>query len=252
MSRLVLVAALALAAVSTACSSGALGDNGAVRFSFVGSYANSADASTPVATHTTLRVLLQHPQSAGVTADGATFVQLSLTAKALSGGSEPSVFPTGFAEYGVYFDKAGSYQLTAKQGDKELDHLTLTVKDPDALVFDPSVSVITNTSGTNGCSDSATVPLAQLDLAENQSARLVVVPELKGAPMMGLPALVADGPNASFATVASSYALTPLTLWVTPTQPGSDIALTATDLGNNLTAKATLKTHSGQADVTCH
>ncbi len=247
MSRQSVVVSVALALFSVACtSSGEIGDNGLVRFSFVGDYANPVDASTPVAVHTTLRVQLQHPSAV---VDQGTYVQLHLTGKAISGSTDPEVFPTGIAEYGVYFSEAGTYELIAMNGNTAVDQIELTAKDPTALVFDSDAIVITN---GDKCGDSSTVSLGDVDLAENQMAQLTLVPEVDGTPMMGLPALVAGGEDATFDSVASSYALTPLTLDVTPTSFGQDVTVTATDLGNNLTAKATLKTHTGQAAVSCN
>ncbi len=248
MNRLLVSFALGVMLTVGACSSsGVNGDKGLVRFSFVGQSREAQD-NAPVATNTTLRVLLQHPQQLTGT-DNNTFTELKLVVKAIQGGSDAEVIPTGIAEYGVFFSKSGQYQLQAMQGDTLLDTAELQVKDPDSLIFDTTVDVATQ--GDNCVSVANGVVLNGLTLAANQTATVYLIPRAGNVALQGLPELTVSGTNSNLDTIASSYAITELNLSVVPTQPGQSIDLTSTDVLNNLNAKVTIATQSGKVSVSC-
>jgi hypothetical protein len=231
----------------TGChSSGVNGDKGVVRFSFVGNDQGVSDTA-PVALNSTLRVVLQRPSSSGV--DANTFTQLSLVGVGQSGAPSPQVIPSGIAEYSVFFTAEGAYQLQALQGTTVLDTVEVTVQKPDALAFASSVSVLT--SGTKadgtGCSGVQSVALSGLSLAENQTATLTLRPMRGGAGLQGLPSLTADATHAALDATPSSYGQDELSVDVRPNDFGQSVTLTATDLLNQLTATATLATHTGKA-----
>ena len=245
--KLPAVAVLALA--TSACFGGAnvTGDQGVVRFSFVGRSAEGTDAGDAIATRTTVRVRLLHPDGSPIFYDPDAFVELHLEAAPTSGGSEASVFPTDLSEYGVYFEKAGTYQLSAMSGGQEVDSTQVIVRDPDRLVFGDRVSVTTR---DGDCWTSAEASLASLDLAANQSIELLVLPQAGGRALMGTPALVADAVHGKLAT-PSGLSSTSLAFDLEPVDPGQAISVSATDLGNGLTASATIRTHAGKATATC-
>jgi hypothetical protein len=235
-----ILAALA-ATLTTGChSSGVLGENGLVRFSFVGTEPGASDTA-PVAANSTLRVLLQHP-SGGLGIDANTFTDLSLQARDTEGGDPPAVFPTGVAEYGVFFNRAGSYQLQAMQGSTVVDSVGLTARDADALAFVSSVEVTTDVSGGKICSSTKAVAPSSVTLGSNQKATLFLVPRSGSTGLLGLPELTATATNATLDTDPSSYATSALDLHVAPTQPGSPITITATDILNDLTVTVTIPT----------
>jgi hypothetical protein len=214
----------------TGChSSGVNGDKGVVRFSFVGNDQGVSDTA-PVALNSTLRVVLQRPSSSGV--DANTFTQLSLVGVGQSGAPSPQVIPSGIAEYSVFFTAEGAYQLQALQGTTVLDTVEVTVQKPDALAFASSVSVLA---------------LSGLSLAENQTATLTLRPMRGGAGLQGLPSLTADATHAALDATPSSYGQDELSVDVRPNDFGQSVTLTATDLLNQLTATATLATHTGKA-----
>jgi hypothetical protein len=243
MNRHILVALAAT--LTTGChSSGILGDSGTVRFSFVGTDPGAADTA-PVAANSTLRVLLQHP-SGGIV-DANTFTNLSLQANVTGSGDPPQVVPTGIAEYGVFFATPGSYQLQAMQGSTVLDTAEMTVVAPDALGFVNQVDVVTDEGGGKSCVSTKQVAPSSVTLASNQTATVFLVPRSGSMGLLGLPELTASATNASLDTSPSSYATSELNLDVAPTQPGSPVTVTSTDLLNNLTATVTIPTTGSTA-----
>jgi hypothetical protein len=239
---------LALAALAAACSDGAAGDKGLVRFSLVGDYVET-DGFADVATNSTLRIVLQHPQQLDLPTDNATYTRLSLRAEGLAGAPAPDVFPTGIAEFGVYFARAGRYRLVATDAGVDLDSITATVVDPDALTFSEEVTVSTN---LEGCSRSDRLALAVAEVAPNQAAFLSVVPRAKGRPLIGLPMLTADAVGGHLTTVPSSYSLALLGLTVVPRPNVSSVELTVRDLGNGLVATHTLPVKAANAGGSCN
>ena len=240
---------IALAALSgivlPACniSSGILGEHGTVRFSFVGRSPEAED-NAPVATNSTLRVLLQHPQDHKiVTVDGTTFADLTLKVRTTSGPS-PQAVPLGIAEYAVFFPSAGQYELVAMKGQAELDTASIEAKHPDSIKFTETATVSTS---AEKCSGVARVPLRNLTLANNQSATLNLVPWAGLTALHGLPELVLTTTNAKTDTVASSYAISDLNFNIQAERSGDSFSVRATDVLNNLSTNTTIATTATSA-----
>lgn len=233
---------------AAACSDGAAGDKGLVRFSLVGDYVESDGFEADVATKSTLRIVLQHPKAADLPFDANTYTKLSMRAEAVGGGAAPEVFPTGVAEFGVYFESAGKYRLIATDDGEDLDSIAVRAVEPDALTFSEEVVV---TSDLEACVQSESITIDVLDLAPNQAAFLSVVPRAKGRPLIGLPMLVADAVGGELSTTPSSYSVALLGLTVVPRPTATSVELTVRDLGNGLEATHSIRVRQDPEEGNC-
>src|SRR5690349_12039406 len=106
-----------------ACSDGQLGDNGLVRFSQVVNFSETSNFESPIATNKAIFVALQRPD--GSVIEDETFTELTLRVEDSENGGEDSpdatVFPLGFAQYGVILQRAGAFRLVAEDKEQFLD-----------------------------------------------------------------------------------------------------------------------------------
>lgn len=192
--------ALSLAAGSFACgatSDGQIGENGEVRFSLVVDFIDNASIDDDVATHRTLFVAMQHPKRGFL--DDETYTKLSLQVRNEDGELVSSVFPLGFAQYGVVFEQAGRYKLVAMDGGTQLDAFSINVRDVDDIALSRRVVVSTTYEDDNGDTCARVQEIDGIEnvvLHENQSVQMFVVPRASdGADLIGFLALTGDGPD---------------------------------------------------------
>lgn len=177
-------------------SDGGAGERGLVRFSLVLDYAASADFSSPIAVNRTVLVALQHPKEGLL--DDETFTELTLRVEGPDGKEVESVFPLGFAQYGVVLEEAGRHQLlaVAKSGEV-VDSVQIRAEEIDEISVDETVRVTTTfDDGTDHCTSLDEMSLDNVVLHRNQTVEMFLVPRSKTAePLLGLLALTAEGPQ---------------------------------------------------------
>lgn len=189
------LAALLLAGCGLVSDGGA-GERGLVRFSLVLDYAASTDFSSPVAVDRTVFVALQHPKEGLL--DDETFTELTLRVEGPDGDDVESVFPLGFAQYGVVLGEEGRYRLLALQANGEILDSTELVAEPiDRIDVDKTVRVTTSfDDGMDRCTSLQEMSLDNVVLHANQTVEMFLVPRSKNdEPMLGLLALTAEGPG---------------------------------------------------------
>jgi hypothetical protein len=173
-------------------SDGDEGDSGRVRFSLVSNYSDTSDLSAPIASNRPIFVALQHPKEGLL--DDETFVKLTLDVQGPDGKRVESVWPLGFAQYGVLFEEKGSYRLLAKDQGAHLDGITVNVADLETIELSKRVFVTTNYQAAGrSCSKLEEVQgIENVTLHKNQRVEVAVVPKSgEGTPMLGLLALTA-------------------------------------------------------------
>lgn len=185
---------VALLALSTACadSDGEAGNAGVVRFSQVLDYGETSDFSAPIAVGRPLFLALQRPKTGFL--DDETFAELTLRVEGPNGAEVGSVWPFGFAQYGVMFETPGVYTLIAERDGAKLDSLPVTVAPLDRIELSPRVQVGTRyQDGRESCTSVEEIDgLENVVLHANQRISLYVVPrDANGRPMLGLLALSA-------------------------------------------------------------
>lgn len=186
--------ALSCALLSTACgtSDGQPGEQGKVRFSQVLDYGETDNFSSPLAAGRPLFLALQHPKNGFL--DDETYAELTLSVQREDGSSIDSVWPFGFAQYGLLIEDPGSYWLIASQEGVQLDALKIKVERLAHISVSSRIQVKTTLRSESGsCSKVEEVSgLSQVVLHKNQRLELFVVPENSaGEPMLGLLALTA-------------------------------------------------------------
>jgi hypothetical protein len=115
------------------------------------------------------------------------------------GEAVESIFPLGFAQYGVVFEKPGTYRLVASEGARPLDELRVTVADVDALTLSRHVTVTTQYEDMTGdhCTKIEKVDgIENVTLHQNQTVQMYVVPtNAANQDLIGFLALTANGPD---------------------------------------------------------
>lgn len=200
MRTLALAPILMLTAGSAACgltSDGQIGEQGLVRFSLVVDFIDNASIESNIATNRTVFVALQHPKEGFL--DDETYTELRLAVERDDGEVVESLFPLGFAQYGVVFEEPGVYRLVAMEGARRVDELRVVVEDVSELTLSRRVAVTTSYRDMNG--DSCT-KLEEVDgienvvLHRNQSLEMFVVPTNESKEdLIGFLALTGTGPD---------------------------------------------------------
>lgn len=195
--RSVLPLTLLASAACGVTSDGETGERGVVRFSLVVDFIDNSSIDDDVATNRTLFVAMQHPKQGFL--DDETFTNLTLEVRDPDGKPVESVFPLGFAQYGVVFENAGRYKLVAMDGDEEVDAFAVDVRDVDTIELSRRVVVSTTYEDAMGrdCTSVDEIDgIENVILHENQSVQMFVVPKASnGDDLIGFLALTGDGPD---------------------------------------------------------
>jgi hypothetical protein len=189
-----------------ACGTGGqLGENGLVRFSTIVDFPETDDFTAPVAVGRTVFLALQHPNSDPIFGED-NFPELTLRVEDPESAGEDSidatVFPMGFAQYGVILERTGSYRFVAESKGEFLDAIIVEAAEVEALRL--SNEIIVTTSGVDpatglDCVTFETIPsLDGFVLHPNQSVDVAVVPTTGGAPMLGLLGVFAEASEGLF------------------------------------------------------
>jgi hypothetical protein len=190
---------LGLAGTFVACggsSDGGEGDLGKVRFSLVSNYSDNSDLSAPVATGRPIFVALQRPKDGFL--DDETFVNLTLQVQRSDGSEVESVWPMGFAQYGVMLEEAGAYRLVAMDGGQRIDRIEIKADDLTGIDLSRRVFVTTSyESAGRSCTKLEEVQgIENVTLHQNQRIEVAVLPKNGGSQnLLGLLALTARGPS---------------------------------------------------------
>lgn len=191
---------LGLSALHFACggdSDGEEGDLGKVRFSLVSNYSDASDLSAPVATQRPVFIALQHPKEGFL--DDETFVNLTLKVERSDGTPVESVWPLGFAQYGVVLEERGAYRLSAMDGAQRIDRITINADELSNIELSRRVFVSTTYEAAGrSCTKLEEVQgLENVTLHRNQRVEVAVLPKNGGSQsLLGLLALTARGPDA--------------------------------------------------------
>lgn len=234
---------------------GQIGDNGLVRFSQVVNFVETNDFTAPIATGRTILVALQHPEDDLLGLED-TFTELTLRVEDSDNpgrdSSKASVFPLGFAQYGVVLNEEGAYLLVAESDGLLLDAIVVQAKQEAGLRLSNRIFL-----STDGETCTELTEISSLDgfvLHPNQDLEVFVVPvDDTGAPMLGLlelsaegsPELFLDSPLIGRGSLANALQIFPGDLFGTPVE----FKIIEHATGTVLTT--TLETSAEPAPVSC-
>ncbi len=246
-----LVGGLALFTLTGCFTDGGNGEKGVVRFSQMVNFLETRDFTSPLAVKRTVLVRLEHADTL-VTSQlrQAGWPELTLEVQPVNGGSA-SVFPLGFAQFGVVPQDEGTFRLVARQDGKEVDSLKLTSAAMGSLRFGASAQV---TSSNTSCSRSNSVAVHDLGLATDDRADLVVVPlDKSGRPMLGMLQLTAraSSTDVKLDTPMFIEGVVPNTLTVDVAGGGASNVDVIVQEANGLSAKVTLPLTGSASTVGC-
>lgn len=243
-------------ALAGACSDGQLGDNGLVRFSQVVNFTETSNFESPIAANKAIFIALQRPD--GSIFEDETFTELTLRVEDNENGGEDSpdatVFPLGFAQYGVILQRPGSFRLVAEDKEQFLDGIVVQSEEMSGIRLSLSATL---TTFTDQCFIVEEIggDINNFTLHPNQEIRVSIVPETAtGAPMLGLLALTAESPDGlDLDSPLFGQGVTPNELIIRPGNVAFDLPadIIVNEVESNASITVGLNTSSDLAPVVC-